>query len=397
MKPSRFLFVCFTITLTVVCSSNAFLLARAIDALSSGTSYEASEASSMSDNSTDTGLAAEESGGGSTDESAIVEEADEWTSDDEYAEGSVEDDGWAEEYDSGGEEQNEWDDEWDSSSDSGYEDETACEDEWTGEVPEGEEQEDESADEIVSDAFVHSLTDDLPSYAAAPADETTDEPDGSESSPSVQGSDEDGQDPAGAGSADSDEAAQTDGSELSDVLKEDASDVADVQDEPDAPLPADERPEAEYTVLPEDIGHADDSTVKDIAPGAKDPDNAGSVRLLYESVTHSGGFLPSADHFEILAAAGEEQVVTFTFQKATEYSGLFFTVCAEGDGARDTEVCIAGRTGGEESSLYHSSSCTTPQPIRVDVRQVSTFTIHVSNHSGHEARLVFYDLGVSQE
>ena len=168
-------------------------------------------------------------------------------------------------------------------------------------------------------------------------------------------------------------------------------------DEDDHEVPTDSLPVETFSEGEDHPGH-DDLPLKDGFLDAEDHGSAYAMQILSESTAQSGVLVPSGDHFEIVVGAGKEQSVTFDCKKLSDYRDLSFSLCVEGGGTGNTEVFIVAAvdTPNEDSVLFQSDSCSTPQALRVDTGQSPVFTMHITNRSDCDIKVLLSDLTVAQ-
>ena len=391
MKPSRMLVVLiafFTIVLTAICAGNMFVLVRAIDSLSASISHGTSD---MLANSIGLGVE-EDSGDGYTAESNSAEEGYEETvglySDDGYDDYDEDAGEWAEEYDPDSEEYNgSAIESYDNIPESDYVDEQSGDD---SEIAAYKGQGNAPVDETSSDAY--DIPNDPPEYSEVPekTDINHEESDDNSVLPdSVE--DDYGQSDIDSLSID-DTTVQEYSPEPSTDLNETSS-----SDEDDHEVPTDSLPVETFSEGEDHPGH-DDLPLKDGFLDAEDHGSAYAMQILSESTAQSGVLVPSGDHFEIVVGAGKEQSVTFDFKKLSDYRDLSFSLCVEGGGTGNTEVFIVAAvdTPNEDSVLFQSDSCSTPQALRVDTGQSPVFTMHITNRSDCDIKVLLSDLTVAQ-
>ena len=391
MKPSRMLVVLiafFTIVLTAICAGNMFVLVRAIDSLSASISHGTSD---MLANSIGLGVE-EDSGDGYTAESNSAEEGYEETvglySDDGYDDYDEDAGEWAEEYDPDSEEYNgSAIESYDNIPESDYVDEQSGDD---SEIAAYKGQGNAPVDETSSDAY--DIPNDPPEYSEVPekTDINHEESDDNSVLPdSVE--DDYGQSDIDSLSID-DTTVQEYSPEPSTDLNETSS-----SDEYDHEVPTDSLPVETFSEGEDHPGH-DDLPLKDGFLDAEDHGSAYAMQILSESTAQSGVLVPSGDHFEIVVGAGKEQSVTFDFKKLSDYRDLSFSLCVEGGGTGNTEVFIVAAvdTPNEDSVLFQSDSCSTPQALRVDTGQSPVFTMHITNRSDCDIKVLLSDLTVAQ-
>ena len=93
---------------------------------------------------------------------------------------------------------------------------------------------------------------------------------------------------------------------------------------------------------------------------------------------------------------GGRQFVIFNIEDLNDYDFLEFTICGENGTSGEMDVSIYVDHEIDESPDYnfHMSSCTNPETAQINIKGASSLGILVNNLTGHENRMVFYDLAV---
>lgn len=93
---------------------------------------------------------------------------------------------------------------------------------------------------------------------------------------------------------------------------------------------------------------------------------------------------------------GGRQFVLFNIEDLNAYDFLEFTICGENgtSGEMDISIYVDQEINDSPDYNFHMDSCSNPETAQINIKGASSLAILVNNLTGHENRMVFYDLAV---